>query len=145
MIFICGRNEKLANALRAQKSRLPRFVEGFTKNVNAYMHLSDFFVGKPGPGSVCEALHMKLPVIVECNAWTLPQERYNTTWLQEKQVGIVLHSFREIVRAVGQMIEPATLARYRANTAALNNRAVFEIPAMMNEILRKSGRAVAAD
>jgi len=145
MIFICGRNEKLANALRAQKSRLPRFVEGFTKNVNAYMHLADFFIGKPGPGSVSEAIHLKLPVIVECNAWTLPQERYNATWVLEKEVGIVLRSFREIVKAVGQMIEPANLARYRANTAALNNRAVFEIPGMINQILEKSARSIAAD
>jgi hypothetical protein len=145
MIFICGRNEKLASALRAQKSRLPRFVEGFTKDVNAYMHLADFFIGKPGPGSVSEAIHMKLPVIVECNAWTLPQERYNATWVLENEVGIVLHSFREIVKAVAQIIEPATLARYRANTAKLNNQAVFEIPGMLNQILERSSRAAAAD
>jgi Glycosyltransferase family 28 C-terminal domain len=145
MIFICGRNEKLASALRAQKSRLPRFVEGFTKDVNAYMHLADFFIGKPGPGSVSEAIHMKLPVIVECNAWTLPQERYNATWVIENEVGIVLHSFREIVKAVAQIIEPATLARYRANTAKLNNQAVFEIPGMLNQILERSSRAAAAD
>lgn len=49
MIYICGKNEKLAAALRAQKSRLPRFVEGFTTRVNHYMQLADFFIGKPGP------------------------------------------------------------------------------------------------
>jgi len=43
------------------------------------------------------------------------------------------------------MIEPANLARYRANTAALNNRAVFEIPGMINQILEKSARSIAAD
>ena len=34
LIFVCGKNEKLANALRARKSRIPRFVEGFTTRVN---------------------------------------------------------------------------------------------------------------
>jgi hypothetical protein len=145
MIFICGRNEKLAESLRARKSRLPRFVEGFTKNVNGYMHLSDFFIGKPGPGSVSEAIQMKLPVIVECNAWTLPQERYNAAWVLENEVGLVLHSFREIERAVAQMIEPSALSRYRANAAELNNQAVFEIPGMLNQILEKSSSAAAAD
>jgi Glycosyltransferase family 28 C-terminal domain len=145
LIFICGRNEKLAAALRAQKSRLPRFVEGFTANVNSYMHLADFFIGKPGPGSISEAIHMKLPVIVECNAWTLPQERYNTQWVMENEVGIVLHSFREIENAVTRMIEPATLARYRANAAALHNQAVFEIPGMMDQILERMPSANAAD
>jgi UDP-N-acetylglucosamine:LPS N-acetylglucosamine transferase len=138
LIFICGRNEKLARELRAQKSRLPRFVEGFTSKVNYYMHLADFFVGKPGPGCISEALAMRLPVIVECNAWTLPQERYNAEWVVEKQVGIVLHSFREIKSAVARMIVPETLAKFRANTAALHNRAVFEIPEMLEAILEQS-------
>jgi UDP-N-acetylglucosamine:LPS N-acetylglucosamine transferase len=143
LIFICGRNEKLAGALRAQPSRLPRSVEGFTTKVNAYMQLADFFIGKPGPGSLSEALAMRLPVIVECNAWTLPQERYNADWVIEKQVGIVLHSFREIVGAVAKMIEPATLARFQANAAALKNQAVFEIPGMFEEILERAASGVA--
>ncbi|MFY9802857.1 MAG: glycosyltransferase [Candidatus Acidiferrales bacterium] len=143
LIFICGRNEKLAGALRARPSRLPRFVEGFTSKVNTYMQLADFFIGKPGPGSVSEALAMRLPVIVACNAWTLPQERYNAVWVVEKEVGIVLHSFREIVGAVAKMIEPATLARFQANAAALRNQAVFEIPGMLEEILQLSAGATA--
>lgn len=137
LILICGKNEKLAVALRAQKSRLPRFVEGFTTKVNYYMQLADFFVGKPGPGSVSEALAMKLPVIVECNAWTLPQERYNCQWVLEKRVGMVLKDFSTIEKAVAQLIEPGTLARYRSNAAALRNRAVFEIPEMLQKILEQ--------
>jgi UDP-N-acetylglucosamine:LPS N-acetylglucosamine transferase len=138
LIFICGKNEKLAAALRARQWRIPVFIEGFTTRVNYYMQLADFFIGKPGPGSVSEALAMKLPVIVECNSWTLPQERYNAEWVLEKEVGVVLQNFRGIESAVAQLIQPATLARYRANAAALDNRAVFEIPAMLRTILEKS-------
>lgn len=138
LILICGKNEKLAAALRNGKARLPRFVEGFTSKVNYYMQLADFFIGKPGPGSVSEALAMRLPVIVECNSWTLPQERYNCDWVLEKQVGMVLRNFNGIERAVAQLIEPKTLALYRANAAALENRAVFEIPEMLERILARS-------
>jgi UDP-N-acetylglucosamine:LPS N-acetylglucosamine transferase len=138
LIFICGRNEKLAGALRAAGSRLPRFVEGFTKDVNRYMHLADFFIGKPGPGSVSEALAMRLPVIVSCNAWTLPQERYNAVWVLENEVGVVLRSFSDIVPAVGRMIEPANLARFTANAGGLKNQAVFEIPGMLEQILESN-------
>lgn len=138
LILICGRNDELATALRGQKSRLPRFVEGFTTRVNYYMQLSDFFIGKPGPGSVSEALAMHLPVIVECNAWTLPQERYNARWILEKEVGMVLRNFTKIDEAVAKLIEPASLARYRANAASLKNRAVFEIPGMLEKILEES-------
>ena len=138
LIFICGKNARLANTLRGRKGRLRCFVEEFTTRVNDYMRLADFFIGKPGPGSVSEALALQLPVIVACNAWTLPQERYNADWILEKEVGVVLRSFRDINRAVAQLIEPAALARYRANAAALHNRAVFEIPAMLEKILEES-------
>jgi len=109
--------------------------------VNEYMQLADFFIGKPGPGSVSEALAMKLPVIVECNAWTLPQERYNADWIVEQQVGIVLRNFHRIDEAVARLIEPAALARYRASAAAIHNRAVFEIPGILEQILERSGSA----
>jgi UDP-N-acetylglucosamine:LPS N-acetylglucosamine transferase len=145
LILICGKNEELATALRAGKSRLPRFVEGFTTRVNDYMQFADFFIGKPGPGSVSEALAMRLPVIVECNAWTLPQERYNAEWIIEKEVGLVLRSFRHIEAAVAKLIEPVTLARYRGNAASLNNRAVFEIPGMLDSILRQPERLPATN
>ncbi len=145
LIFVCGKNEKLANALRARKSRVPCFVEGFTTRVNEYMQLADFFIGKPGPGSVSEALAMQLPVIVECNAWTLPQERYNAEWIVEKEVGLVLRSFAKIDAAVAQLIEPAALARYRSNAAALHNRAVFEIPEILEQIFERSRGAAAAN
>jgi len=101
------------------------------------MHLSDFFIGKPGPGSISEAIAMRLPVIVERNAWNLPQERYNTEWVREKQVGLVLRNFRQIGAAVEELLEPANYARLRANAAALDNRAVFEIPDILERILNK--------
>jgi UDP-N-acetylglucosamine:LPS N-acetylglucosamine transferase len=152
LIVICGKNDKLAAALRARKFRFPIFVEGFTARVNHYMQLADFFIGKPGPGSLSEALAMRLPVIVERNPWTLPQERYNADWILENEVGLVLHSFRGVEKAVAQLIEPAVLARYRANTSAMKNQAVFEIPSFLNKILGQnrpgaviSGSAVFAD
>jgi 1,2-diacylglycerol 3-beta-galactosyltransferase len=145
LIFICGKNEKLAKALRERTARLPYFVEGFTTRVNQYMQTADFFIGKPGPGSVSEALAMHLPVIVERNAWTLPQERYNADWILEKEVGEVLNSFKQIVPAVARLIEPATLARYRANAAAMKNQAVFEIPDILQTIFERSNQNAKAE
>src|SRR5579864_3885735 len=104
-IFICGKNRKLAERLRRLPTCFPKFVEGFTGEIPYYMQLSDFFVGKPGPGSISEAIAMHLPVIVECNAWTLPQERYNAQWIRERDVGVVLKSFRDIDSGVRELLE----------------------------------------
>ena len=135
LIFICGRNAKLREKLTAMPLRYPRFVEGFTGEIPHYMRLADFFIGKPGPGSISEALAMKLPVVVVSNAWTLPQERYNTEWVREKQVGVVLGSFGEIERVIAELLEPARFAHFRENAAAVRNRAVFEIPEILEKIL----------
>jgi hypothetical protein len=135
LIFICGRNEKLAAALRRRRSRMRNFVEGFTSQIPFYMLLSDFFIGKPGPGSVSEAVAMRLPVIVERNAWTLPQERYNAEWVREKQLGLVIRGPHQISGAVKKMLERGNLARYRAQAACIRNRAVYEIPGILRRIV----------
>lgn len=141
LIFICGKNQQLAKTLRERKARIRAYVEGFTSEIPYYMHLSDFFIGKPGPGSVSEALEMHLPVIVERNAWTLPQERYNVQWVVEQNVGFSLHSFREIVPAVEHLLEPRTFSEYRKNAGLHPNRAVFEIPGFLEEILPREEAA----
>jgi hypothetical protein len=138
LIAICGRNEQLADRLRSFQSRFPLHVVGFTTEVPHYMSLSDFFIGKPGPGSISEAVAMKLPVIIERNSWTLPQERYNADWVIEKGVGLVLKSFREIAGAVDDLLSPGKLDDYRSRVAAIENRAVFEIPNILQSILDRS-------
>ena len=135
LILICGRSEVLVRDLRAIPHHMPMFVEGFTNEVPHYMRLSDFFIGKPGPGSISEALAMKLPVLVEKNAWTLPQERYNAEWIVEKQTGLVLRNFRYIVQAVAELLQPENYRRFHAYAAAIENHAVFEIPDILDKIL----------
>jgi len=138
LILICGRNEELAAKFNAHPWRMPVKVIGFTKEIHKLMRAADFLIGKPGPGSIAEAMVRKLPVLIECNSWTLPQERYNAEWVAEKRVGIVLPNFREIVSGVQRMLDPATLAEFRKNVAALENRAIFEIPEILDKLLRES-------
>ena len=138
LILICGRNEDLAAKFRAIKWNMPLHVVGFTKEIHKLMRAADFLIGKPGPGSIAEAMVRRLPVLIECNAWTLPQERYNAEWVTEKRVGIVLKSFDDIVEGVQQILDPERLAEFRRNVAALNNRAIFEIPEMLARLLGES-------
>ena len=133
LILICGKNTGLAERLRALPVRAPRYVEGFTSEIPYYMSLADFFIGKPGPGSISEAVAMSLPVIVERNIWTLPQERYNADWVLERNAGLVLPNFRGIDAAVQQLVHD--LPKYRAAVEQIHNRAVFEIPEILAKIL----------
>ena len=136
LILISGKNEKLAQRLRAQQWNISVHVVGFTREVNRLMHASDFLIGKPGPGSIAEAMISGLPVLVECNSATLPQERYNTDWVTEKKVGVVIQSFKnETVAAVRAFLEPGRLNEMKRNVLAQHNRAVFEIPEFLATLL----------
>jgi len=137
LILVCGRNEKLAAKFRAESWKLPVHVVGFAKDVHRLMRAADFMIGKPGPGSIAEAMVRGLPVLIECNSWTLPQERYNAEWVREKDVGIVLKNFRHVVDGVKKMLDPPTLARLRKNVKALDNRALFEIPEILSGLLNE--------
>jgi 1,2-diacylglycerol 3-beta-galactosyltransferase len=136
LILLCGKNEALAQELRALERRIPMFVEGFTREVPYYMELADFFIGKPGPGSISEALAKRLPVIVERNAWTMAHERYNAAWVEEQGVGLVVRNFSTgIGEAVGTLLAPENYARFRQRAAEMRNSAVFEIPDLLEGIL----------
>ena len=130
-IFICGHNAKVASRLRERETQHRCFVEGFTHSVPFYMRLSDFFIGKPGPGSVSEALACGLPVIVEANARTLPQERYNAEWIRKARLGISIRSFADITGAVSLLLSDCI---YRQNATQIHNRAVFEVPDILEKI-----------
>jgi len=138
LILICGHNRKLAAELRSLKTRKPMLVEGFTSNVEHYMSLADFFIGKPGPGSISEALQCHLPVIVECNARTLPQERYNAQWVTEMGCGIVVKSFREIASSVERLLDASTFEDLHRKASMYSNRALSEIPLILEECLRRA-------
>ncbi|KNZ32655.1 MAG: galactosyldiacylglycerol synthase [Methylibium sp. NZG] len=142
LVLVCGHNERLAKRLRALPASAPRVVLGFCTELAQHMQLCDFFIGKPGPGSLSEAVQQRLPVIVVRNALTLPQERYNAQWVLDNGVGLVLPSFRQIAKAVAEMT--TRLNDFRAATARLDNRAVFELPVMLAGILEAS-RQVAAE
>ena len=133
LILICGHNQKLAAELRKLPTRKPIAIVGFAQNVEYYMALADFFIGKPGPGSISEALQFHLPVIVECNSKTLPQERYNAEWVTEKGYGIVVPSFKSIAPAVQRLLGRATFNEFRRKAGEYSNRALLEVPVILEQ------------
>ena len=142
LILICGHNKALAARLRELPQLAPRLVVAFTADIPHYMRLADFFIGKPGPGSISEAVQQGLPVIVVDNAWTMPQERYNAEWVRENGLGVVHGSFRTIDRAVAQLVDG--FDTFQASVRRVDNRALFEVPEILDRILRQASEPVRA-
>ena len=135
LIFMCGHNRQLAGKIAELELPFPYHIEGFSDDIPRFMQLADYFVGKPGPGSISEALVMGLPVVVERNSWTMVQERFNTDWIVENQLGVVLHSFAEVGAGILPMLDPDRLASFREHVRGINNRAIFEIPEILARLI----------
>lgn len=139
LIFVCGRNQPLAEALRRLPTRYPKYVEGFTKALPTYMKTADFFVGKPGSVGVSEAIALGLPVITECSDHTtLFQERATAHWLTANKLGLVVPNFDHIASAVQALLQPETFAQYRAQVDKYSNTAAFEVVDILENILDSS-------
>lgn len=139
LVLMTGHNQALAERLRRLRRPAPHAVLGFTPDVAEVLRAADFFIGKPGPGSISEALHLGLPVLTFDNAWTMPQERFNTRWLRELGVGVVLHSRRELPAAVSALLP--RLADYRSRVGWLDNRAIDEVPEILATLLQGAAAA----
>jgi len=140
LILLCGKNTAVAEELRAMEKRIPMFIEGFTREIPYYMELADFFIGKPGPGSISEALAKRLPVIVQRNAWTMAHELYNADWVEEQGVGLAVRNLSTgIAEAVRTLLAPENYDRFRRRAAEMRNYAVYEIPDLLEGILANPG------
>jgi UDP-N-acetylglucosamine:LPS N-acetylglucosamine transferase len=131
VIAVCGENprlyERLAPLETRAAGRLLRF--GFSERVAELLAASDLLVTKPGPGSLAEAFHQRVPVIVTRNRHTIPQERFNTDLVRDSGLGRVVGHWREIPAEVARLhADPAAREAIRRRLGALpENRAVWEV------------------
>jgi 1,2-diacylglycerol 3-beta-galactosyltransferase len=136
VIFICGKNKIMKKRIDALPLDYPILTTESVDDVQNYMGVSDFFIGKPGGASISEAAIMKLPIIVELNSLTLLQEKYNASWVAENKIGLCVKNFSNIAQAVKEVLDK--LPDFKENYKQLSNRGIFEIPDILEKILKNS-------
>ncbi|MCD2344033.1 galactosyldiacylglycerol synthase [Ideonella azotifigens] len=135
LVLVCGHNARLATRLHALATAAPggpHAVLGFVPDMAGLMQLADFFIGKPGPGSLSEAVQMGLPVVTFENRWTMPQERYNAHWVRNEGLGEVVDSVKAVPEGVARLLDQ--LPQRRSRVLQVRNRAVFEVAALLREL-----------
>ncbi len=142
VVAVCGRNPTLFERLRglAAGAAGRLHVFGFSERVAELLAAADVLAAKPGPGVLAEALHQRVPVVVTCNAGTIPQERYNARMVAEQGLGIVARDWREVPAAVRRVAQEPGLREAIAERlrAWPENRAVYEA---LDVIAAEAGRA----
>ncbi|EXJ14827.1 glycosyltransferase family protein [Imhoffiella purpurea] len=136
-IFLCGRHQALTEELAAIDWPFPVVIEGFTREVHRFLGLADLFVGKPGPGSVSEALALGLGLLLD-RATALPQEQALVKWLDREGLGQSFRRPDQFVALVRKACGAENMAPFppHPHRGPGTNRAADELPGVIDEILR---------
>jgi processive 1,2-diacylglycerol beta-glucosyltransferase len=115
-IILClGRNE----ALREKIATIPFpahisvTVVGFTNRIADYMGVSDLLITKSGPTSICEALNMGLPMIIDHTKRVLWWEQMNIDFVRQHGFGQELRSMRNLSKLLELSLESSVLESMR--------------------------------
>jgi processive 1,2-diacylglycerol beta-glucosyltransferase len=98
LIVIAGRNKKLKKELEEVKLHPSNSltVFGFTDRVSDIMAVSDVIITKPGPGTINEAIAMKLPILIDNTDISLFWERANVDMVMKYGVGQRIREFSQV-------------------------------------------------
>lgn len=98
IVVVAGRNNKLKKELQQLKlhpsNTLTAF--GFTDRVADLMAVADVIVTKPGPGTINEAIAMKLPILIDNTDTSLFWERANVDIVLKYGLGQKIKKFSQL-------------------------------------------------
>lgn len=98
LIVCIGREESLIEQLR--KIKLPKNITtseiGFTDKAADLMAISDLLITKSGPTSLCEAIQMNLPVLIDNTSISLKWEKISSDFVRKHDLGKVITNFNQV-------------------------------------------------
>ncbi len=98
LIICTGRNEKLKKDIEKIKLHESNSmtVLGFTEKVADLMAMADLIITKPGPGTINEAIAMKLPILVDNVDASLFWERANSQMVVSYGIGEKIKDYKQM-------------------------------------------------
>jgi len=137
-LIICfGKNEASKEAI--EKMTIPSHITislvGFTTRIADYMAVSDLLITKSGTLSVCEAIYMNLPMLLDATSTILPWEWFNHMFIKKHHFGESITDYSMVVPLVSSLIykDKIILDSYK------NNLKTFKKPhnqQIMKELVR---------
>ncbi len=116
LAVVAGRNQALQAQLQAAEWPVPAHIYGFVREVPDFMRAATVLVSKAGPGTICEALSVGLPMILYSR---VPgQEAGNAAYVADGGAGAWAPGPQRVVAAlrrwIGPDAQPEALAQARA-------------------------------
>lgn len=118
---------------------LSKTTVGFTDRISDLMSIADLFITKSGSVSVCEALYMNLPMVLDATSHLLAWEKANHRFIERYDVGTTLKELKLLAPLVSDLLSnPEKLALYRKNLEALQKKhGGNEIKNLIDTMLKK--------
>ncbi len=139
LVVIAGRNIKLQKELEQLKlhpsNTLTAF--GYTNRVSDLMAVSDLIVTKPGPGTINEAIAMKLPMLIDNTAISLFWERANVDIVLKYGIGQKIKKFSQVKEMVSSYLkDPLVKERSQSSFEKVpGNQFHLRIPEIIHELI----------
>lgn len=125
-VIICtGKQEGIRKKIDLMNfpPHLSKTTIGFTQRISDLMAIADLFITKSGSVSVCEALYMDLPMILDATTQLLAWEKANHRFIERYDVGTTLKNIDALAPLVSGLLKnPKQLALYRKNLQALEKK-----------------------
>jgi processive 1,2-diacylglycerol beta-glucosyltransferase len=114
LIVCLGRSAELENTIK--EIQLPKeivcVVKQFFERISDLMAISDVLITKTGATTIAEALHMKLPVLLDCTQDSVWWESFNVELIQKYQLGDIFTKFDQLPQLLAIYVSPTP---YRDN------------------------------
>ena len=133
-IFICGKNEKLRQRLEALPTRYAKVVVGYTSELPHIMHLSDFLIGKPGPGTIMEGSAAGLPLLLDGQR-VIIHESQNIAWVERQGLGVSFRDMGQLCAHIQTLISSPEDHPLKTQGQIYENRAIEEFPGVIEAIV----------
>lgn len=115
LVVVCGKNEALAESLRAKEWPLPVIVLGYVNDMADWMAACDMICTKAGPGTIAEALIRGLPILL--TSFLPGQEEGNVRFVVDNKVGEYAIRPRRIAAIVARWLANPDSMRQMSNRA----------------------------
>ena len=139
LVVISGRNTKLKKDLEQLRLHPSNTLSafGFTDRVSDLMAISDVIVTKPGPGTINEAIAMKLPILIDNTDTSLFWERANVDIVLKYGIGQRIKKFSQVNDLLTTYLKDSD-ARQNAVQSFFNvpaNQFHLRIPQIIHELI----------
>ncbi|MGB8367230.1 MAG: glycosyltransferase, partial [Candidatus Babeliales bacterium] len=112
LIIICGKNDFIHKKIHdiSFPMHITTTIIGFTNRIDDLLTITDLFITKSGGASVCEAIYMNVPLLLDATSTILKWEQFNQHFIVKNKFGEIIMHYNDL---------PDLVTKYLANKELL--------------------------